>query len=67
MDTEKLPEILRGSLQHEIVLLLKSSFGRFIRETQQRLADMGRRDRYALLEGSCRQITSESSTSLSSV
>jgi hypothetical protein len=75
--------LLRGSLQHEIVLLLKTSFGRFSGETQQRilsimeagfpedalrrwleiteqpvtdenirrLADMGRRDRYAILQG----------------
>lgn len=75
--------LLRGSLQHEIVLLLKTSFGRLTGETQRkiltimdaglsddahrrwleftgqpvtaenvkRLADMGRRDHYAILRG----------------
>ena len=74
--------LLRGSLQYEIVLLLKSSFGCFSADAQQRilsimdaglpeealrrwlefteqpvteenirrLADMGRRDRYAILQ-----------------
>jgi hypothetical protein len=75
--------LLRGSLQHEVVLLLKTSFGHFSGEAQQRilsimdagfpddalqrwleftgqpvtddnirrLADMGRRDHYAVLQG----------------